>query len=75
MSKTALRPEEVESERKIFRDYHNSFIDELTTLPKISEDLPEVSDWWRKLLSYNVCGGKMNRGFMAYLTAVVLSEE
>ncbi|CAG0921853.1 unnamed protein product [Notodromas monacha] len=75
MPKVILSHDDLESKRKEFYTYHNTFIEELLSYPGISGDLSEVVDWWRRAFEHSLTDGQMNRGFSAYLTAVTLAEQ
>jgi farnesyl diphosphate synthase len=75
---TDLKPfpdAELSLRRKEFNSYHRGFVEELLAAEPIAKELPEVAEWWRKVFEHNMWGGKMNRGLIAYLTCVKLSEK
>lgn len=50
-------------EKKVFQDALPGILDNLITSPKISQ-IPEISSWIKKVLEYNLSGGKHSRGLI-----------
>ncbi|CAH2042351.1 unnamed protein product, partial [Iphiclides podalirius] len=57
---------ELQKERETFQDVLPRVIDSLITTPKLL-DVPEFSMWMKKILDYNLAGGKKNRGLTTVL--------
>ncbi|CAK1584569.1 unnamed protein product [Parnassius mnemosyne] len=70
---TSVSISEFQKEKETFQDVLPKVIDSLVTSPKLSE-IPEFSVWMKKILDYNLAGGKKNRGLTTVLAYEMLEK-
>ncbi|CAK1584567.1 unnamed protein product [Parnassius mnemosyne] len=70
---TSISLSEFQKEKDTFQDVLPSVIHSLVTSPNLSE-IPEFSVWMKKILDYNLAGGKKHRGLTTVLAYEMLEK-